>query len=137
MGSTSAFNDLHDAVCDPNEANTRTAVYQYPAYGFIKLYDERGHEVYKFIGLYTIGPDKGDKATFGYDGSFKNTLLSLEGLDHNRPLTLFKYPWTLGVECYDGENIGIKNGINSYDVGWEVSAGNSDFVETLWKPAYE
>lgn len=137
MGSTSAFNDLRDAVCGQNEANTRTAVYQYPSYGFIKQYDERGHEVYKFIGLYTIGPDKGDKATFGYDGNYKNTLLSLEGLDHNRPLTLFKYPWTSGVGCYDGENIGIKNGINSYDNGWEVSAGNSDFVETLWKPAYE
>ena len=137
MGSTSAFNDLRDAICGQNEANTRTAVYQYPSYGFIKQYDERGHEVYKFIGLYTIGPDKGDKATFGYDGNYKNTLLSLEGLDHNRPLTLFKYPWTSGVRCYDGENIGIKNGINSYDNGWEVSAGNSDFVETLWKPAYE
>lgn len=137
MGSTSAFNDLHDAVCGQNEAGTRTAVYQYPAYGFIKQYDERGHEVYKFIGLYTIGPDKGDKATFGYDGRYQNTLLSLEGLDHNRPLTLFKYPWTSDVKCYDGENIGIENGINSYDNGWEVSAGNSDFVETLWKPAYE
>lgn len=137
MGSTSAFNDLHDAVCGQNETGTRTAVYQYPAYGFMKQYDERGHEVYKFIGLYTIGPDKGDKATFGYDGRYKNTLLSLEGLDHNRPLTLFKYPWTPGVECYDGENIGIKNGINSHDDGWEVSAGDVSFVETLWKPAYE
>ena len=47
------------------------------------------------------------KATFGYNGRYKDTLLSLEGLDHTPPLTLFKYPWTLDVVCHDDENIGI------------------------------
>lgn len=146
MGSTAAFNDLHDAVVKikdhhNNEADARVAVYQYPAYGFIKQYAETGREVYKFIGLYTIGPDKGDKATFGYDGNYTYNLLSLEGLDHNRPLTLFKYPWTSDVKCYEDENkdeyIGIEYDNNQYDNGWEISAGNSDFVDTLWRHAYE
>jgi hypothetical protein len=141
MGSTAAFNDLREAVYinrhEQNKIFARTAVYQYPAYGFIKKHDEKGNELYRFIGLYTIGPDKGDKATFGYDGTYSTTLLSLEGLDHNRPLTLFKYPWTIEVGCHDGENIGIETGIDSYDNGWEISAGNSDFVDTLWRPAYQ
>ena len=138
MGSTAAFNDLHDAVCGQNEANARTAVYQYPAYGFIKQHDERGQEIYKFIGLYTIGPDKGDKATFGYDGNYKKTLLSLEGLDHNAPLALFRYPWTDdGVLYHDKEKIGINTGTGMYNDGWEVSVGDDDLIEQLWKNAYK
>jgi len=49
---------------------------------------------YTFIGLYTIGPDKGDSKTFGYDSSKYPQYLSLEGPNHNPLATRFLHPWT-------------------------------------------
>lgn len=161
MGSTAAFNDLHDAVCGANEAGGRTAVYQYPAYGFLKIPAEgqEGRYIYKCIGLYTIGPDKGDKPTFGYDNAtYKNTLVHLEGLDQDPKLTLFKYPWNSSVTCASSQgggdtNISINRTGNSYQHGWEIGAlfdletdpSKDDYdrqlvidkVNACFKPAYE
>ena len=158
IGSTGAYNDLHDAVVGNNSANARVAVYQYPAYGFIKVPTETpGRYIYKFVGLYTIGPDKGDKHTFGYDNStYKNTYALLEGLDHNTALTLFKYPWNsqVGAYAHDGDlDIAINASGGNYQRGWEVSAlcgletdntkegynqqDINDALEECWKPAYE
>ena len=72
MGATWAYTELHDAIGLENKAQEyakqnnkpvpSVAVYQHPVYGFSK----EGNS-YVFIGIFTIGPDKGDKPTFGYD----------------------------------------------------------------------
>lgn len=150
MGTTSAYNDLHDRCVGANEGGGRTAVFQYPAYGFVRTYDDLGNEKYEFIGLYTIGPDKGDKPTFKYnDKTLKLTLMTMEGLDHDKRLAVFRYPWNNDVVFVD-ESLSIRTS-DGYDAGWEVgncfdleTAGTTEenalVMEKLvqeWKPAYE
>ena len=73
MGATNLYNDLWHRFFDANigathylpSADTRVAVYQNPFLGFRMTSDG----FYEFIGLYTIGPDKTDKKTFGYNKS--------------------------------------------------------------------
>lgn len=143
MGTCMAFNDLHDALVGPNEVNGRVAVYQVPAYGFLKvpLEDGTGYG-YVFLGLYTIGADKGDKPTFNWN-TCKSTLLDLEGPDHDPKLTSFAYPWTSDVVVYDSfVTIALGNG--NYQNGWEVGnamnqktdANIQTVIETYWRPAY-
>jgi hypothetical protein len=40
--------------------------------------------VYKFLGLYTFGPDKGDSATFGYDEDIYPNLLIINKNHHTQ-----------------------------------------------------
>ena len=156
IGATAAYNDLH-AGCvgfDEEQAtNMRTAIYQYPAYGFLKVWnDEKRSYDYSFIGLFTIGPDKGDKDSLGWkQWDDRNELLSMEGVDHSPRLAQFAYPWNdeVGV-AYD--SVGDKwclSTINAntgtpIEYAWEV--GNCHGIEdqTAWlaelerdfKPAY-
>lgn len=159
VGATKAYTELHDAIGLTNEAQTyaeandlgkpTVAVYEYPAFGFQKVGDN-----YVFIGLYTIGPDKGDKPTFGYNiDSIKSSLITLEGTDHARKMVMFNAPWNSDVRYLDtNECINIVKGANDYDNGWEVSnchgldIGNSNAVdqdninvvlESEFKPAYD
>lgn len=105
MGATRAYALLHDAIEDGimlNEAQVlarqnhlphpEVAVYQYPAFGFQKTVDALGVPSYEFIGLFTIGPDKGDSPTFGYD-LVANDIISLEGVDHTPQMAKFNVPW--------------------------------------------
>lgn len=105
MGATRAYSLLHDTLEDGallNEAQViasnnhqavpTVAVYQYPAFGFQKTVDSLGHESYSFIGLFTIGPDKGDKPTFGFD-LVEDDLISMEGTDHTPQMAKFNVPW--------------------------------------------
>lgn len=134
IGATRAYTSLHDAVVGYNEAQSMAddagtplptvAVYEYPAFGFSKT-KAPGSDVYtyEFIGLFTIGPDKGDKPTFGYD-KVKDTLLTIEGTDHAPRLATFRYPWNEDVqyrasnECL---NIITGNGSDDLEKAWEVS----------------
>lgn len=163
IGATRAFNDLHDAVVGYNEAQAyaeeagkpipTVAVYQYPAFGFSRTVSQQGVATYEFIGLFTIGPDKGDKPTFGYNISddIKGSLLTLEGTDHSRRLAQFQYPWNNEVEYRASNeclNIVISN--NNFDNAWEVSnchglstdeasdqAAIQSILEAEFKPAYD
>lgn len=163
IGATRAFNDLHDAVVGYNEAQAyaeetgkpipTVAVYQYPAFGFSRTVSQQGVATYEFIGLFTIGPDKGDKPTFGYNISddIKGSLLTLEGTDHSRRLAQFQYPWNNEVEYRASNeclNIVISN--NNFDNAWEVSnchglstdeasdqAAIQSVLEAEFKPAYD
>ncbi len=105
MGATKAYDVLHNSLLEGamlNEAQVKAenedkpmptvAVYQYPAFGFQKVVDSVGNESYTFIGLFTIGPDKGDKPTFGYD-LVEEDLIALEGVDHTPQMTKFSVPW--------------------------------------------
>lgn len=98
MGSVNAFTDLWKAVGLTNEgirqdAEARVSIYQEPFVGFEKVTAEDGTVSYRFLGLYTIGPDKGDSATFGYNTKTFPDLLSLEGSDNSPRITLFQVPW--------------------------------------------
>lgn len=130
IGATWAYTELHDAIGLKNEAQRyaelndlpmpTVSVYQYPVYGF----EKRGN-TYSFIGLFTIGPDKNDKSTFGLDinSTIKNNLIRMEGTDHSRKMVMFNYPWNNDVQYLaSNECINIVKGANDYDNGWEVSA---------------
>lgn len=162
MGATWAFDVLHSSLNGgslKNEAQVAAesagtpvptvAVCQYPAFGFSKDGDS-----YIFIGLFTIGADKGDKPTFGYDNpNFEDELITLEGTDHTPRLALFNHPWDSDV-AYRASNecLNIITGVAEQDVegGWEV--GNcgglstdkisdelaiQNLLEREFKPAYE
>ena len=151
MGATRLYNDLHNAVVGFNDANARVAVFQYPVYGFLKTLVEGTTDqyVYTGIGLYTIGPDKGDKVTFGYDQSeFKNSIMHLEGTDHTPMSVGFDYPWAETQYLGSKEAMGAITKDGSIAAAWEVgAAGDYDpkdnptevkaMLDVEFKPAYE
>ena len=125
MGATSLFNDLHHAVVGDNEAGGRVAVWQVPVYGFQKVLVEGTTDqyIYEPIGLYTIGPDKGDKPTFGYDSStYKSTLIHMEGSDHSPKAVGMDYPWEELTYSASVESLGAKNASGVALAAWEVGA---------------
>lgn len=164
IGATRMFNDVFKwlvannrhlasgaikmSIGDKDVAAKRLAVYQYPVFGFQKSRDEEGNDVYAPIGIYTIGPDKGDKKTFGFDKD--DYLIHLEGADHDLASVGFDYPWS--KMDFDDEILGGvgKNGIIG---AWEVGAAHGldvakddenydrqavkDVLKSEWKPAYE
>lgn len=153
MGATRMFNYLHRHCVGANEANANVAVLQYPVYGFQKILQDDGKTyMYRPIGLYTIGADKGDKHTFGYDqDEFAETLIHLEGSDHTPKSVGFDYPWkmTKYSSAKDVEAMGavVQDGI----VGaWEVGAAGEyetdsasdeaniqEMLNNEFKPAYD
>lgn len=150
MGATRIFNDLNRAIVGPNDADSRVAVYQYPVYGFQKILVEGTTDqyLYEFIGLYTIGPDKGDKATFGFDGEYESTLIHLEGTDHTPKGVGFDYPY--GELGYSGsaEALGAVNATGAVVAAWECgAAGDYDpkddptetkaMLDAEFRPAYD
>ena len=150
MGATRLFNDLNRAIVGPNDADSRVAVYQYPVYGFQKILVEGTTDqyLYEFIGLYTIGPDKGDKATFGFDGEYESTLIHLEGTDHTPKGVGFDYPY--GELGYSGsaEALGAINASGAVVAAWECgAAGEYDpkddpsdvkaMLDAEFRPAYD
>lgn len=162
IGATRAYTEIHDELELYNEAEQYAiehnkqvpvvSVYQYPAFGF-----KKEGNTYTFIGLFTIGPDKGDKPSFGYDMSDGNmeiiapNLITMEGTDHGRKMVMFNYPWNNDVQYRaDNECINIVKGVNDFDNGWEV--GNchkmstddtadetaiQSVLESEFKPAYD
>lgn len=163
MGATKAYNALHDAIMEGamlNEAQQyaeanelpmpTVAVYQYPAYGFQRIVTN-GKESYTFIGLFTIGPDKGDKPTFGYDLVEEENLVTLEGVDHTPQMTKFNVPWDEQSAYYvnsDGDGfLASKAPSGNYQNAVEVgNAGTADtaepseampVLEATFKPAYD
>lgn len=150
MGATRLFNDLNRKIVGANDADARVAVFQYPVYGFQKIPIEGapGQYMYEPIGLYTIGPDKGDKPTFGYDNkTYKNTLVHMEGADHTPKGVGMDYPWS-GLR-YSGaaEALGAVNASGNVVTALEVgAAGPYDpadeptevkaFLDVEFQPAY-
>ncbi len=144
IGACGLYNDLWQRVIGwedvlPSE-NCRVATRQYPFLGFQKYSDGR----YEFIGLYTAGPDKGDKKTFGYnETSAYPKLMMVEGPNHAPLATRFLCAWDDVV--YDGDNETLTFG---GEEGWDadVAAGydtvaDTEAVRALYesefRPAYE
>ena len=151
MGATSFYNDLFkkvlgDVYISENfpSSDVRVAVYQHPFMGFQKY----SNGTYKFIGLYTIGPDKTDKKTFGYNEvEAYPDLMMIEGPNHDPLLTRFLTPWNEDV-FYDNKqetlSVGDPNG--EYQEGWDADiAGDFNtkkdnllgLYEQEFKPAYD
>ena len=143
MGATRAYSILHDQIEEGallNEAQRQArsnslpapsvAVYQYPAFGFQKV-DINGVVSYTFIGLFTIGPDKGDNPTFGYD-LVSNDLVSLEGVDHAPQMAKFSVPWDDQVAYVLNANedafLAVKDMGNNFTNAFEV--GNAKTAKT-------
>ena len=150
MGATRLFNDLNRAIVGPNDADARVAVYQYPVYGFQKIKVEGTTDQYTYmpIGLYTIGPDKGDKKTFGFDGEYESTLIHMEGTDHTPKGVGMDYPWEELAYSGSAEALGAVNASGSVVAAWEVgAAGDYDpkdnptevkaMLDEQFKPAYD
>lgn len=150
MGATRLFNDLNKKIVGANDADARVAVFQYPVYGFQKIRIEGTDQyMYEPIGLYTIGPDKGDKATFGFDNkSFKNTLIQMEGTDHTPKGVGMDYPWSALSYSGSAEGFGAVNASGGVVAAWEVGAAGPydpkddpqetmDFVTQEFSPAYD
>lgn len=144
MGACGLYDELYDKLSLKSSLpsyDVRVAVYQYPVVGFQKLSDGS----YKYIGQYTIGPDKGDSKTFGYDGKKYPSFLSLEGPNHNPLGTRFLHPWTDETQ-YNSDAETLEFGGQE---GWDVDAcpyetdeaADQPKIQTLlekeWKPAYD
>lgn len=150
MGATRLFNDLNRAIVGPNDADARVAIYQYPVYGFQKIKVEGTTDQYTYmpIGLYTIGPDKGDKKTFGFDGEYESTLIHMEGTDHTPKGVGMDYPWDELAYSGSAEALGAVNATGSVVAALEVgAAGDYDpkddptevkaMLDEQFKPAYD
>ena len=156
MGSTRMFNYLHHECVGANEANANVAVLQYPVYGFQKVLSDDGKSyTYRPIGLYTIGADKGDKHTFGYDNEmYASTLIHMEGSDHTPKSVGFDYPWSHTKFVHETKNNDATIGAIQSDGGvigaWEVGmageyatdeAADESNIQTMlnteFKPAYD
>lgn len=143
MGATGFYNDLMKKVVgSDNLANedARYAVYQYPFVGFVM----RSDGTYEFVGLYTGGPDKTDKKTFGYG----DDTMMIEGPNHAPLMTRFLVPWTDEV-WYDATKkeetlkFGTEEGWDADIVG-QYSSDNAEhqaailtMYATHFKPLYD
>lgn len=160
MGATAMFNDiLHYLGKEKypkliNEVEGQVAVRQHPVYAFQKIPIEGSEGQYnrKFIGLFTVGPDKGDKNYFGFTNSrIKNRAIRLEGTDHLKGVG-FNYPWTVnGVDKikynHAEESLCIITGSDKtkWTKIWEQSVcGDKEteaeievYLKEIYKPAYE
>ena len=146
MGMTGLYNDLfHEIGLGANlpNSNYRVAVYQFPFVGFVY---HSSNNTYEFIGLYTAGPDKGSKVTFGYDKSLYPNCLSIEGPNHNPLGTRFLTPW-IDVTYSPADETLMFGGEEGWDcdyVKWETGnkGTQSDWDNILnlytseFKPAY-
>lgn len=151
MGGTALFNDLHQMIVGANEANGRVAVEQYPAYGFLEVLKEGTTDQFDYIpiGLYTIGQDKGDKPTFGYNHpDYKDTLIHMEGTDHSPKAVGMDYPWNklnVATNTEGDANLGVQKVDGSVVAAWEIgSCGKAktdpamfEYLTQEFKPAYD
>ena len=149
MGLTGLYNDIfHKAPLSlgshlPN-ASYLVAIYQFPFVGFRRY----SNGAYEFIGLYTAGPDKSSKTSFGHSTSTFPNLMSIEGPNHAPRGTRFIHPWVDVTYDPNQETLCIGG-----DEAWDCSiAGDNEtsnegsqtdwdniraLYESEWRPAYE
>lgn len=153
MGATRMFNHLHRAVVGENIVGKDVAVSQYPVFGFQKVKIEGTTDQYNYvpIGLYTIGADKGDKPTFGFDDErYEGTLMHLEGTDHTPMAVGMDYPWSATRYDASKEAMGAIGNTGDVVAAWEVGAAGEyepdatadqanvqAMLDAEFKPAYD
>lgn len=102
---------------------------------FMMFVQENADTEPHFYGLFTWGPGKGDKPTFGYDKKTFPNYTMLEGCDNALPLVMHRVPWDNDVkEEYDDEGSLEAWSYNGQD-SWEISIGSGklwpEFKETF------
>ena len=122
LGGVNSFTDLWKTCGLTNEgieqsSEARVSIYQETFVGFEKQTADDGTVTYKFCGLFTLGPDKGDAATFGYDKDLFPNLLSIEGSDNSPRLTLFQVPWDKRRIRYNTEEEAYQYQVS--ELSWE------------------
>lgn len=143
FGATAMYDDLYAQIGLKSElpnSNYRVAVWQYPFLGFRKRGDS-----YEFIGLYTAGPDKGCKVTFGYDADQYPMAMCIEGPNHAPRGTRFLHPWvnvtyeaTQETLCFGGQEGWDDDFSAGYDSDDTSAAANIlAMYVSEWKPAYD
>lgn len=103
-------------------SDCRVTVKQKPFLMFVQA-DENSAPV--FYGLYTWGPGKGDKPTFGYNKKVFPDFTMLEGCDNGLPLVMHKVPWDDDVTGSQDDELWQYNGADS----WEISIGSGNLWE--------
>lgn len=133
MGATGLYNDLFKKVMGgsaklvadkvlPTE-QSRVATKQLPFVGWQK----RSDGSYTFLGMFTGGPDKTDKKTFGYNAVEEfPSLMMIEGPNHDPYMTRFLVPW-IDV-FYDSENETLSIGAESATEGNKQEGWDADIV---------
>lgn len=142
MGATALYNDLFKKVFGAEKLvtegilpsiDTRVATEQKPFVGFQKFSDG----TYKFIGMYTGGPDKTDKKTFGYDRTdIYPKLMMIEGPNHDPYMTRFLVPWTEDV-FYDYQNETLSVGASTPSEGNKQEGWDADIAAGYGTDAQE
>lgn len=142
MGATALYNDLFKKVFGAEKLvtegilpsiDTRVATEQKPFVGFQKFSDG----TYKFIGMYTGGPDKTDKKTFGYDRTdIYPKLMMIEGPNHDPYMTRFLVPWTDDV-FYDYQNETLSVGASTPSEGNKQEGWDADIAADYGTDAQE
>lgn len=137
MGCVNAFHDLWKVVTGGSNITktagfekARVAVKQDVFLGFVQV----GNGEPQFTGIYTFGPGKGDKATFGCDNAAFPHYLMLEGCDNGFPLTNHHMPWDESIGVV-GEQICFGT-----DAQFELCIGdiaNADYFKGAFNFVYQ
>ena len=143
MGSCNLWDDICSEMglkeSMPN-TNIRVSVWQRPFIGFRRY----SNGTYEYIGLYTAGPDKGCKTTFGYDKSLYPDCMCIEGPNHDPRGTRFLHPW-IDVDFDTSEETLTMGGEEAWDCDFcrystDDATKRADILalyEQEWRPAYD
>lgn len=156
LGSVNLYNDLWKIVIGSNEitrlgatdngkkftgtangyASCRVAVIQRP---FMVFVQESADKPETFYGLYTMGPSKGDKPTFGYNKDDFPNFVMMEGCDNGAALVNCRVPWNdvdVSIPIFEDDKVMVGE-IYYYDneKQWEVSMGSTDASKVQMDPS--
>lgn len=133
MGSVNSIVALTNYMGITADDNTPLAIIQRPFARFSLDTNEEGQKVYTFLGLGTIGPDKGDDGYMGVDEETKPNQLSLEGSD-NAPLpTQFRVPWVAHYFRYnaDEEAWQYQKNTTEWENCWDANEGDPNNTSAM------
>lgn len=133
MGSVNSIVALTNYMGITADDNTPLAIIQRPFARFSLDTNEEGQKVYTFLGLGTIGPDKGDDGYMGVDEETKPNQLSLEGSD-NAPLpTQFRVPWVAPYFRYNADEGAwqYKKNATEWENCWDANEGDPNNTSAM------
>ena len=146
LGSVCMYNDLWKDIVKDNEITAmgatangvkftgtsdgykscRVAVIQRP---FLVFCQKKAGDPIEFYGLYTMGPSKGDKPTFGYNKKDFPNFVMMEGCDNGAKLVRCLVPWNdIDITTIEEDDDGDKVFEIFYigkDEQWEISMGST------------
>lgn len=139
LGATALFHDCWKRIINKNTivetaggqdfthteggyADCRVAVRQLP---FMMFVQKDANSEPEFYALFTFGPGKGDKPTFGYDKNKFPDYTMLEGCDNNKAMVMHRVPW----DSYIGGGVEDEKWTYNGEDNWEISIGSGN----LWK----